>query len=94
MVKIDEIQIKPPPEQEEPTVTEQENLPQEIVIDKGNFSRHKLTHYINFLLYSAQTLLDDFTFACCRCLWSFTCAIKICLLFYRGSVGENRRDKD
>lgn len=52
MVKTDEIQIKPPPEQEEPTVTEQENLPQEIVIDKGNFLLHKLTNYINFLLYS------------------------------------------
>ena len=56
MVKTDEIQIKPPPEQEEPTVTEQENLPQEIVIDKGNFLlQHKLTNYINFLLYSTQT---------------------------------------
>ena len=55
MVKTDEIQIKSPPEQEEPTVTEQENLPQEIVIDKGNFLLHKLTHHINFLLYSTQT---------------------------------------
>ena len=55
MVKTDEKQIKPPPEQEEPTVTEQENLPQEIVIDKGNFLLHKLTNYINFLLYSTQT---------------------------------------
>ena len=54
MVKTEEIQIKPAPQQEEPTVTEQENLPQEIVIDKGNFKLHKLTHYINFLLYSTQ----------------------------------------
>ena len=37
MVKTDEIQIKPAPEQEEPTVTKQENLPQEIVIGKGDF---------------------------------------------------------
>lgn len=95
MVKTEEIQIKPPPEQEEPTVTEQENLPQEIVIDKGNFSRHKLTHYINFLLYSAQTLLEDFYFCLLPLpLVIHICAMKICLLFYRGSVGENRRDKD
>ena len=74
MVKTDEIQIKPPPEQEEPTVTEQENLPQEIVIDKGNFSRHKLTHYINFLLYSAQTLLEDLYF----CLLPLPLVIHMC----------------
>ena len=55
MVKTEEIQIKPAPQQEEPTVTEQENLPQEIVIDKGNFKLHQLTHYINVLLYSTQT---------------------------------------
>ena len=37
MVKTDEIQIEAPPEEEEPTVKEEENLPQEIIIDKGNF---------------------------------------------------------
>ena len=37
MVKTDEIQIEPLPEKEEPTVKEEENLSQEIIIDKGNF---------------------------------------------------------
>lgn len=37
MVKTDEIQIEPPPKKEEPTVKEEENLPQEIIMDKGNF---------------------------------------------------------
>ena len=63
MVKTEEIQIKPAPQQEEPTVTEQENLPQEIVIDKGNFKLHKLTYYINFLLYSTQkSIIKRFLF--------------------------------
>ena len=38
VVKTDEIQIEAPPEKEEPmAVKEEENLPQEIIIDKGNF---------------------------------------------------------
>ena len=37
LVIKDETQVEPPPEQEEPTVKEQENLPQEIIVDKGKF---------------------------------------------------------
>ena len=37
MVIKDETQVELAPEQEEPTVKEQENLPQEIIIDKGKF---------------------------------------------------------
>ena len=33
----DETQVESPPEQEEPTVKKQENLPQEIIVDKGKF---------------------------------------------------------
>ena len=37
LVIKDETQVEPPPEQEEPTVKEQENLPQEIIVNKGKF---------------------------------------------------------
>ena len=43
MVKTDEIQIEAPPEKEEPTVKEEEHLPQEIIIDKGNFKLQKVS---------------------------------------------------
>lgn len=37
LVIKDQRQVDPPSEQEEPTVKEQENLPQEIIVDKGKF---------------------------------------------------------
>lgn len=37
LVIKDETQVELAPEQEEPTVKEQENLPQEIIVDKGKF---------------------------------------------------------
>ena len=41
-MKTDEIKIESPPEQEEPTVKEDENLPPVIIINKGKFSLQKV----------------------------------------------------
>ena len=42
MVIKEETQVESPPEQEEPTVKEQEHLPQEIIVDKGKFQLQKV----------------------------------------------------
>jgi len=49
LVIKDETQVELPPEQEEPTVKEQENLPQEIIVDKGKLKRQLLSREV---LYS------------------------------------------
>ena len=41
-MKTDEIKIESPPEQEQPTVKEAENLPRVIIINKGKFSLQKV----------------------------------------------------
>ena len=41
-MKTDEIKIESPPEQEEPKVKEEENLPPVIIINKGKFSLQKV----------------------------------------------------
>ena len=42
-MKTDEIKIESPPEKEEPTVKEKENLTPVIIINKGKFSLQKVT---------------------------------------------------
>ena len=66
-MKTDEIKIKSPPEQEEPTVKEDENLPPVIIINKGKFSLQKVIRKLPALFHpnihcSGRVLI----FACCH----------------------------
>ena len=97
LVKTDEIKTESPPEQEEPTVKQDENLPPVIIINKGKFSLQKvITKATCFILPKRPFFRKGFNF----CLLPLILVIHTCIKnlpsFYnnRGSCGENRRDTD
>lgn len=97
-MKTDEIKIESPPEQEEPTVKEDENLPPVITSNKGKFSLQKvITKAPCFIAPQTDPLFRrGFNF----CLLPLILVIHTCIKnlpsFYRnrGSCGENRRETD
>ena len=96
-MKTDEMKIESPPEKEEPTVKEEENLTPVIIINKGKFSLQKVTTKVPRFIPPKHPLFRKvFNF----CLLPLILVIHTCIKnlpsFYRnrGSCGENRRDTD
>lgn len=96
-MKTDEIDIESPPEQEEPKVKEEENLPPVIIISKGKFSLQKvITKAPCFIPPKHLLFMKVFNFCLLPLILVIHTYIKNLPSFYnnRGSCGENRRDTD
>ena len=96
-MKTDEIKIESPPEKEEPTVKEEENLTPVIIINKGKFSLQKVTTKVPRFIPPKHPLFRKvFNFWLLPLILVIHTCIKNLPSFYRnrGSCGENRRDTD